>query len=305
MCEGLTALQEHEVFFDVGGNELGCANGNQGPNGGQNHQNLHARQIYMGERVHGWRTSGEHQQYQHYHNHHQQAQNVGSCMAPGNNGGNGAAGTINGGGGLLGSQQRGGYRGTRISPQLLDGVLDNSRRPVAHKVKLFRSHELDDRNDHRPFFTYWINTVQILVLILSLICYGIGPIGIGVEQKSGQVLVTSLSLQTVQHQEQRNVWIGPRGHDLVHLGGKFAACMRRDVKIIEVIAKTRRQERETACCIRNDDSGCVQSSQADCSVRGLWPTVGLKEFLCHPTPYLDYLSLLIEVDIYLEKMVTW
>ncbi|XP_037925866.1 inactive rhomboid protein 1 [Hermetia illucens] len=272
MCEGLTALQEDEVFFDIGGNDLGCANGNQGPNGGQNHQNLHARQIYMGERVHGWRTSGEHQQYQHYHNHHQQAQNVGSCMAPGNNGGNGAAGTINGGGGLLGSQQRGGYRGTRISPQLLDGVLDNSRRPVAHKVKLFRSHELDDRNDHRPFFTYWINTVQILVLILSLICYGIGPIGIGVEQKSGQVLVTSLSLQTVQHQEQRNVWIGPRGHDLVHLGGKFAACMRRDVKIIEVIAKTRRQERETACCIRNDDSGCVQSSQADCSVRGLWPT---------------------------------
>lgn len=50
--------------------------------------------------------------------------------------------------------------------------------------------------------------------------------------------------------------------------------MRRDLKILDVMAKTRRQERETACCIRNDDSGCVQSSQADCSVRGLWPTVG-------------------------------
>lgn len=49
--------------------------------------------------------------------------------------------------------------------------------------------------------------------------------------------------------------------------------MRRDLKILDVMAKTRRQERETACCIRNDDSGCVQSSQADCSVRGLWPTV--------------------------------
>lgn len=51
------------------------------------------------------------------------------------------------------------------------------------------------------------------------------------------------------------------------------AGMRRDLKILDVMAKTRRQERETACCIRNDDSGCVQSSQADCSVRGLWPTV--------------------------------
>lgn len=165
------------------------------------------------------------------------------------------------------------YRGTRISSQMLDGVLDNSRRPTQQKLKLLHVHELDDRYDHRPYFTYWINTVQILVLCLTLICYGFGPVGIGMEQKNGQVLVTSLSLQQVQHQEPRNIWIGPRGDDLVHLGAKFAACMRRDLKILDVMAKTRRQERETACCIRNDDSGCVQSSQADCSVRGLWPTV--------------------------------
>lgn len=168
------------------------------------------------------------------------------------------------------------YRGTRISSQLLDGVQDNSRRPTHKKLKLLHVHELDDRYDHRPYFTYWINTVQVLVLCLTLICYGFGPIGIGMEKKNGQVLVTSLSLQQVQHQEPRNIWIGPRGDDLVHLGAKFAACMRRDLKILDVMAKTRRQERETACCIRNDDSGCVQSSQADCSVRGLWPTVNFE-----------------------------
>lgn len=165
------------------------------------------------------------------------------------------------------------HRGTRISSQLLDGVQDNSRRPTQKKLKLLHVHQLDDRYDHRPYFTYWINTVQVLVLCLTLICYGFGPIGIGMEKKNGQVLVTSLSLQQVQHQEPRNIWIGPRGDDLVHLGAKFAACMRKDYKIMDVMAKTRRQERETACCIRNDDSGCVQSSQADCSVRGLWPTV--------------------------------
>lgn len=140
-------------------------------------------------------------------------------------------------------------------------------------------HQLDDRYDHRPYFTYWINTVQVLVLCLTLICYGFGPVGIGMEKKNGQVLVTSLSLQQVQHQEPRNIWIGPRGDDLVHLGAKFAACMRKDLKILDVMAKTRRQERETACCIRNDDSGCVQSSQADCSVRGLWPTVCRNAFM--------------------------
>ncbi|XP_061388176.1 inactive rhomboid protein 1-like [Musca vetustissima] len=165
-----------------------------------------------------------------------------------------------------------GIRANRISSQILDGVLENSRRPMAQKIKLFCVNDLDDRTDHRPFFTYWINTVQIIVLFLSLLCYGIGPIGFGVEQRTGQVLVTSLSLQTVQHTEQRNIWIGPRNQDLVHMGAKFATCMRRDVKIIDVMMKTRRQERETACCIRNDDSGCVQSSQADCSVRGLFPT---------------------------------
>lgn len=72
--------------------------------------------------------------------------------------------------------------------------------------------------------------------------------------------------------------------------------MRVDNKIIQQIDITKARERDTACCIRNDDSGCVQSSQADCSVsyggivktcnassfaffvnakiRGLRPTVG-------------------------------
>lgn len=59
---------------------------------------------------------------------------------------------------------------------------------------------------------------------------------------------------------------GPRAADLIHLGAKFAPCMRVDNKIKKEIDKIQAKERETACCIRNDDSGCVQSSQADCSV---------------------------------------
>ncbi|XP_063702628.1 inactive rhomboid protein 1 [Culicoides brevitarsis] len=218
LCEGLTPIQDDEVFFDI----LNTSNGR----GNQQSQQ------YMSERVNGWRIKS-------------------TEASP---------------------SGRPGLRGTRISFRLLDGVLDNSRRPVAHEIKYHRHVILDDRYDHRPFFTYWINTVHVLIMILTLVCYGIGPIGFGVEQKTGQVLVTSLSLQQVTHAEYRNMWIGPRDLDLVHLGAKFAACMRKDHKILQVMAKTRRQERETACCIRNDDSGCVQSSQADCSVRGLWPT---------------------------------
>lgn len=162
--------------------------------------------------------------------------------------------------------------GCKISSQLLDGIMENSRRPLTNEIKLMRPNDLDDRHDYRPFFTYWINTVHILVLAITLICYGVVAFGIGMEHKTGQVMVTNLNLQQVSHQEQRNVWIGPRSMDLVHLGAKFGGCMRRDAKILDVIAKTKRKERETACCIRNDDSGCVQTSQAECSVGGLWPT---------------------------------
>lgn len=177
---------------------------------------------------------------------------------------------------------------SRIWSRVLDRVFDNSdrrqygmgvvgrffrrsmRQSVTRKADI--RDQLEDIEDHRPFFTYWVTTVQILILIISLACYGLGPVGIDLNHRSGQVLVTSLSLQQVDYQEPANFWIGPRAADLIHLGAKFAPCMRKDAKIIKEIEKGREKERETACCIRNDDSGCVQSSQADCSVRGLRPT---------------------------------
>lgn len=45
------------------------------------------------------------------------------------------------------------YRGARIASQLLDGVQDNSRRPTSKQLKLLHIHEMDDRYDHRPYFT--------------------------------------------------------------------------------------------------------------------------------------------------------
>ncbi|XP_022903463.2 inactive rhomboid protein 1 isoform X1 [Onthophagus taurus] len=184
----------------------------------------------------------------------------------------------------------------RIFTRLLDRVLDNSDRRqygMGWVGKMFgrstrRSviqdetikEQLDDMEDYRPMFTYWVTTVQILVLFISLFCYGLGPFGLDLHAKSSQVLVTSLSLQQVDYMEPANFWFGPRAADLIHLGAKFAPCMRVDNKILQDIEKRRAKERETACCIRNDDSGCVQSSQADCSlsyspnqlVRGIRPS---------------------------------
>ena len=55
--------------------------------------------------------------------------------------------------------------------------------------------------------------------------------------------------------------------DLVHLGAKYAPCMRNDSNIYKAIQLDRDRERESACCIRNDRGGCVQTDKGKCSVR--------------------------------------
>ena len=63
------------------------------------------------------------------------------------------------------------------------------RRSVKRSVTKRESvkEQLDDIEDHRPFFTYWVTTVQVLILIISLACYGLGPIGMDLRHRSGQV----------------------------------------------------------------------------------------------------------------------
>ena len=53
--------------------------------------------------------------------------------------------------------------------------------------------------------------------------------------------------------------------DLIHLGAKYAPCMRWDSVLDREIKDDRLKERDTACCIRKDRSGCVQSPKSECS----------------------------------------
>ncbi len=54
--------------------------------------------------------------------------------------------------------------------------------------------------------------------------------------------------------------------DLVHLGAKYAPCMRNDTQVHKAIKDDTDRERETACCIRNDRGGCFQTNKEKCSV---------------------------------------
>ena len=125
--------------------------------------------------------------------------------------------------------------------------------------------DLNQSYEYRASFTWFVIVSQVLILSLSLLTYGFGPWGFTTRTYSKKVIVPSLSLQEVEYGEPSNVWGGPPAAALVRLGAKFAPCMRRDRLVYHNIEHERREERRTACCIRNDDSGCVQTTPERCS----------------------------------------
>lgn len=50
------------------------------------------------------------------------------------------------------------------------------------------------------------------------------------------------------------------------MGAKFAPCMRVDSRLQDVLKDERRNEINTGCCVKSDESGCIQTSQKECSV---------------------------------------
>ena len=106
---------------------------------------------------------------------------------------------------------------TRIWNRLLDAAFDNSdrrkhgmgylgrmmtgrRRAKRRAPESTRKRKLGGNSvDHRPFFTYWMTTVQIFVMLITIAVYGIGPIGIDLYKKSGMVsFLTCFFFHTLQ-----------------------------------------------------------------------------------------------------------
>ncbi len=120
--------------------------------------------------------------------------------------------------------------------------------------------------DHRPFFTYWVCLAQLVVALAVSIAHPFAPPGVGLARSQEFVLTEWLTMEQVAVLQPSNVWLGPRVADLVRLGAKFAPCMRRD----DAVTDSRREEEErersrSGCCVRNDRSGCVQTTQDGCS----------------------------------------
>ncbi|KAJ7402429.1 Inactive rhomboid protein 1 [Pitangus sulphuratus] len=159
--------------------------------------------------------------------------------------------------------------------------------------------QLEITDSHRPYFTYWITFVHILITLLVIGTYGIAPIGFAQHVTTdlvslrafflgetvtasvptygiapigfAQHVTTDLVLrnkgvyESVKYIQQENFWIGPSSIDLIHLGAKFSPCIRKDRQVERLIQRERDQERGSGCCVQNDNSGCIQTLPQDCS----------------------------------------
>ncbi|XP_010119154.1 PREDICTED: inactive rhomboid protein 2-like, partial [Chlamydotis macqueenii] len=117
----------------------------------------------------------------------------------------------------------------------------------------------------RPYFTYWITFVHILITLLVIGTYGIAPIGFAQHVTIELVLRNKGVYESVKYIQQENFWIGPSSIDLIHLGAKFSPCIRKDQQVQRLIQRERDQERGSGCCVQNDKSGCIQTLPQDCS----------------------------------------
>uniref|UniRef100_A0A8C5EGV6 Inactive rhomboid protein n=1 Tax=Gouania willdenowi TaxID=441366 RepID=A0A8C5EGV6_GOUWI len=143
------------------------------------------------------------------------------------------------------------------------GKLTN--RTYRKRIDSYVKRQIEDMDDHRPFFTYWITFVHLLITILAVCIYGIAPVGFSQHETVDSVLRNKGVYENVKFVQQENFWIGPSSEALIHLGAKFSPCMRQDKQVHDLIRDKRAIERNSACCVRNDRSGCVQTSEEQCS----------------------------------------
>ncbi|XP_060918697.1 inactive rhomboid protein 2-like [Labrus mixtus] len=169
-------------------------------------------------------------------------------------------------------------RGGRIASQVKHFAFDKQKRQYGMGVvgKWLNRHyrrslsstvqkQLDDFQSHRPYFTYWITFVHVVITLLACCTYGFAPVGFAQHSTTELVLKNKGIYESVKFIQQENFWIGPSSDDLIHLGAKFSPCIRQDRQIVNLIQRAKNLERESGCCVQNDNSGCVQTHSSDCS----------------------------------------
>ncbi|XP_076093238.1 inactive rhomboid protein 2-like [Mytilus galloprovincialis] len=131
--------------------------------------------------------------------------------------------------------------------------------------KICKQNKKERSLDKRPYFSYFITFVQVVIMIAAVAVYGFARPHYSKVEDEQLVLKPSLSIELVRKSEFGNIWLGPRQDDLIHLGAKYSPCMRKDPNLVKVLKADREEERTSGCCVRDDGAGCVQTVESQCS----------------------------------------
>ncbi|XP_047290436.1 inactive rhomboid protein 1 isoform X4 [Homo sapiens] len=89
-----------------------------------------------------------------------------------------------------------------------------TNRTYRKRIDSFVKRQIEDMDDHRPFFTYWLTFVHSLVTILAVCIYGIAPVGFSQHETVDSVLRNRGVYENVKYVQQENFWIGPSSSTL-------------------------------------------------------------------------------------------
>ncbi|CAF0878469.1 unnamed protein product [Rotaria sp. Silwood1] len=124
--------------------------------------------------------------------------------------------------------------------------------------KLAEIHE--SYRSHRPYFTYWVTFVQVLVCGISLIVYGHAPLS-STQSKNSSIFKQQKFDLTM------NPWFGPYPADLIRLGAKYTPCIRTHDDVRSRYEKQARLEAMSGCCIDSITGRCMQTLSQQCLPR--------------------------------------
>ncbi|PAA93397.1 hypothetical protein BOX15_Mlig002122g2, partial [Macrostomum lignano] len=119
---------------------------------------------------------------------------------------------------------------------------------------------------YRAYFTWWISTVQCLIMLVLLFSTELAHPGLSVQATRSASLPNRYTLMsTVCAIDYQNLFIGPRLPDLIRCGAKYAPCMRWMPELYNrVLGPQLVAENSSGCCVLNDGSACFQSTKRLC-----------------------------------------
>ncbi|KAL0600132.1 Inactive rhomboid protein 1 [Plecturocebus cupreus] len=158
-----------------------------------------------------------------------------------------------------------------------------TNRTYRKRIHSFVKHLIEDMDDHRPFFTYWVTFVHTLITILAVCIHGIAPVGFSQHEIVDAELRSCGVYENVKYVQREN-WIGPSSEAFIHLGAKFSPCTRQCRQDPRVCDESSSEDphdwsediTRQPVCVKNSAGNHTNVLHMDCGIEGRPCRIGTK-----------------------------